>query len=150
MHEPEQRSAPNDVRVAQQAYEELQCYTLARGDLTFIHQHVVDAWAAQHADADTKPIALTFALVGLYLHVERGFSGRQVQRVHMALSRRSRSWPSFPLPRERGAVTVVEVLAEPPGTPRDRAIDGWCASVWHAFRESHRAVTELVKQHGVA
>lgn len=46
------------------AYDELQAYTLAHGDPAFIHQHVVDAWAAQHADEETKPIALTFALVG--------------------------------------------------------------------------------------
>lgn len=58
------------------AYNELQCYTLGQGDLAFIHQHVVDSWTAQHADEQTKPISLTFALVGLYLHVEKGFSGR--------------------------------------------------------------------------
>jgi hypothetical protein len=132
-----------------QAYEELQCDTLARGDRAFVHQHVVDAWAAQHADSNTKPIGLAFALVGLYLHVERGFSGRQVQRVHMVLSRRGRSWPSFPLPGERGAVTAVEVMAAPDGADRDGAIDAWCASVWAAFGESHRAVAELLEQYGV-
>jgi hypothetical protein len=137
-------------RVAEQrAHEELQCYTLARGDIAFIHQHVVDAWAAQHADASTKPIGLAFALVGLYLHVERGFSGREVQRIHMALSRRNNSWPSFPLPRERGAVTTVEVMAARAGDQRDRAIDAWCKSVWDAFSESHRAVAELLEKHGV-
>jgi hypothetical protein len=40
----------------QQAYDELQCYTLGHSDPGFIHQHVVDAWAAQHADERTKPI----------------------------------------------------------------------------------------------
>src|SRR5262245_45150288 len=133
----------------QHAYEELQCYTLARGDSTFIHQHVVDAWAAQHADSNTKPVGLVFALVGLHLHVERGFSGRQVQRVHMVLSRRGRSWPSFPLPRERGTVTAVDVMAAPDGAERDGAIDAWCASVWNAFSESHRAVVALLEHHGV-
>jgi len=134
----------------QQAYDELQCYTLARGDSAFIHQHVVDAWAAQHADSSTKRVGLAFALVGLYLHVEREFSGRQVQRVHMALSRHGRSWPSFPLPRERGTLTAVEVMATPEGAERDGAIDAWCASVWTAFGESHRAVAALLAQHGFA
>ena len=112
------------------ADEELQCYTLAlaRGDLTFIHQHVVDAWAAQHADSNTKPIRLAFALVGLYLHLERGFSGRQVQRVHMKLSRRSRRWPSFPLPRERGRVTAVEGTGDSP---------------WSSSRPSHRCLVRI-------
>ena len=129
-------------------YEELQCYTLARGDSTFIHQHVVDAWAAQQADVQTKPIALAFALVGLCLHLERGFTGRQVQQAHMVLSKRSKHWPPFQLPQERGAVTSITVMAAPPGPERDRAIDDWCASVWNAFRDSHQAVAELLKLHG--
>jgi len=133
----------------QHVHDDLQSYTLARGDRAFIHQHVVDAWTAEHADERTKPIALTFALVGLYLHVERGFSGRQVQRVHMILARHKRSWPSFALPPERGSITASQVVAAPAGPERDQAIDVWCASVWNAYRESHRAVTELLKQHGI-
>ena len=72
------------------AYHELSAYTQTHGDLTFIHQHVVDAWAAQHAVEAGKSIGLTFALAGLYLHLERGFSGRQVQRAHMEMGRRKR------------------------------------------------------------
>jgi hypothetical protein len=132
-----------------EAYDELQCYTLGHGDRSFIHQHVVDAWAAQHAHERTKPIGLTFALVGLYLHVERGFSGRQVQRVHMALAQRKRNWPSFALPEERGSVTASHVMATAAGAERDQAIDAWCASVWDAFRESHQAVAQLLKQRGI-
>jgi len=128
----------------EQAHQELQAYTLGHGDPAFIHQHVVDAWAAQHADERSKPIGLTFALVGLYLHVEKGLSGRQVQRVHMELARRTRDWPSFPLPGERGAVTAIEVMAAPAGAERDRAIDAWCVSVWEAYGESHREVAELL------
>jgi hypothetical protein len=67
------------------ACNELQGYTLMLRDEAFIHQNVVDAWMAQHANETTKPIGLTFALIGLYLHIERGFSGRQVQRAHMTL-----------------------------------------------------------------
>src|SRR6478736_2672756 len=70
----------------QDSFNELCYYTLAHGDPSFIHQHVVDAFAAQNADEQTKPIKLTFALVGLYLYVEKGFSGKRVQRVHMALA----------------------------------------------------------------
>jgi len=139
----------NHLVYEQQAYEELQCYTLGHGGPEFIHQHVVDAWAAQHADEQTKPIGLTFALVGLYLRVERMLSGRQVQRVHMQLGRNKRTWPSFPLPRDRGSVTAVEVMAAEAGPERDRAIDSWCASVWGAFSDSHLAVAELLEQHGI-
>jgi hypothetical protein len=131
------------------AYDELQCYTLEHSGLGFIHQHVVDAWAAQHADEKTRPIGLMFALVGLYLHIERGFSGRQVQQVHMKLSQRRRTWPSFPLPHERGSITASQVMAAQAGPERDKAIDAWCASVWSAFSDSHLAVAELLQRYGI-
>lgn len=44
------------------AYHEVCAYTLTRGDPTFIHQHVVDAWAAQNAGPKSKPIGVFFAL----------------------------------------------------------------------------------------
>lgn len=61
-----------DETAEEHAYYQLQCYTLAHGDSGFIQQHVVDAWTAQHADEDTKPIALAFARVGLQLRLARG------------------------------------------------------------------------------
>ena len=73
--------------------------------------------------AHTKPIGLAFALIGLYLHVERGMSGRDVQRVHMQLGRRKQPWPAFALPHHRGAMTAADVMAAAPGPERDRAID---------------------------
>ncbi|MGZ7078191.1 MAG: DUF5946 family protein [Thermoanaerobaculia bacterium] len=126
------------------AYDELCAYTLTHGDLAFIHQHVVDAFAAQQANEQTKPIAITFALIGLYLHVEKGVSGRDVQRVHMKLGRRKRDWPRFPLPLDRGPITAMDVIRAPAGTERDRAIDAWCASVWNAYRDSRDIVANLL------
>jgi len=141
---------PSGARLSEKdAYNELQGYTLGLGDERFIHQHVVDAWMAQHADERTKPIGLTFALVGLYLHVQRGFSGRQVQRAHVFLARRRRTWPTFPLPEERGSLTAAEVIAAEPGPERNRAINNWCVSVWESYRQCHQAVDELLKLHEV-
>jgi|SRR5215216_145661 len=131
----------------QDAYDELCCYTLAHGDPRFIHQHVVDAFAAQKADSNTKRIGLAFALIGLYLQVEKQFSGKEVQRVHILLAQRKRDWPSFPLPVERGSITAAEVLACPAGAARDEAIDDWCRSVWTAYRESHPHLRKLVSEY---
>jgi hypothetical protein len=128
----------------QDAYDELRCYTLTHGDPSFIHQHVVDAFTAQHADERTKPIALTFALVGLYLHVEKRNSGRQVQRAHMVLARRKRLWPTFPLPHARGSMSAAAVMAAPEGVERDQAVHAWCVSVWQAFHECQRTVVDLL------
>ena len=131
------------------AYDELCGYTLMHPGLTFVHQHVVDAFAAQHATAQSKPIQLTFALVGLYLHCDRQFTGRQVQRAHMTLARRKRAWPAFVLPAERGRMTAVQVLGAPAGDERDRAIDAWCASVWAAYASAAPAVKSLLLEYDI-
>jgi hypothetical protein len=128
------------------AYDALCAYTLTHGDPSFIHQHVVDAFAAQHADARTKPIGLAFALVGLYLCVEKNVAGREVQRTHMRLARRKRDWPTFELPRDRGAMTAIDVMAAPPGAARDQAIREWCASVWRPFSAQRATVEELLRE----
>jgi hypothetical protein len=59
----------------QDLYNELAYYTLSHGDASFIHQNLVDAYTAQHADEFTKPIAVVFAL-GRSLPV----SGKELQR----------------------------------------------------------------------
>jgi len=129
------------------AYNELQGYTLTLRDPAFIHQHVVDAWMAQHADETTKPIGLAFALIGLYLHLEKGLTGREVQLAHMALGRSRKEWPRFTLPSDRGSLTAADVMEKPPGLERRRAIDDWASSVWSAFGDSHGAVAGLVKEY---
>lgn len=126
-------------------YHELCAYTLEHGDPAFLHQHVVDTYAAQHAHESSKPIYAVFALVGLYLHVERGFTGRQVQRVHMQLAENHKKWTMPPLPRERGAVGVRQVIAAPPGPERDAVIHQWCASVWSAFQDARNQIVEILR-----
>ena len=126
-------------------YHELSYYTLAHQDPSFIHQHIVDAYTAQHANESTKPIAVVFALIGLYLHVEKNFTGRQVQRFHMRLAKVRRRWVSPPLPKERGAITLRHILEAPGGPSRDALIDRWCTSVWGAWNESHCHIASLAK-----
>jgi hypothetical protein len=130
-------------------YDELCYYTLAHRDTAFIHQHVVDAFAAQTANEDDKPIKLTFALVGLYLHVEKHFNGRQVQLAHMKLGREKRAWPVFFLPGNRGAVTVANVLDAPAGSKRDEMIHQWCVSVWQAFSGNRETIENLLRKNKI-
>jgi uncharacterized protein DUF5946 len=133
----------------QDAYNMLCAYTLNRRDAKFIHQHVVDAFLAQHADERTKPMGLTFALLGLYLFVERGFTGKQVQRVHVELARQKRAWLMFTIPADRGAISAVEVMHAAEGPERDRAIHAWCASVWAAFAAKRETLVELLRPYGI-
>ncbi|HKD24938.1 MAG TPA: DUF5946 family protein [Xanthobacteraceae bacterium] len=127
-------------------YHELSYYTLAHGDPSFIHQYVVDAYTAQCASESSKPIAIVFALIGLYLAVEENRSGKDVQRIHMRLAKKRREWPRFALPQRRGTITVSDVLAAPAGAERDDMIRQWCASVWAAWAESHAEVRALLRE----
>jgi hypothetical protein len=135
-----------DMDTARAAYDEVYVYTMGRPG--FILQHVVDAFAVQTANQDSKPISVVFGLVGLYLHVEKHFSGRQVQEAHMKLGSRKREWPSINLPEDRGAMTVVDVLAAPAGPERDAAIDNWCRCIWTSFAGSRQAIIELLGEAG--
>jgi hypothetical protein len=130
------------------AYDEVYLYTMGRPG--FILQHVVDAFAVQRVNDDSKPIGLVFGLVGLYLRVEKQFSGRQVQQVHMELGRRKREWPRVYVPEDRGSMTVADVLAASAGPERDAAIDHWCRSVWTAFGANREAIITLLREYQIA
>jgi len=122
-------------------FHELTFYTLAHPNQAyFIHQHAVDAWTAQTATEQTKPIGVAFSLAGLCLFLEKGYTGRQVQQAHMALSKNKSSIPAFTLPDNRGNTTIEDVLAVEPGKRRDEQIHSWCHSVWNAFALVHPQV----------
>lgn len=125
---------------------ELAFYTLSHGDPSFIHQHAVDAYTAQHADENTKPIGTVFALVGLCLYLEKNFTGRQVQMMHMRLGRHRKQWPRLTPPAQRGDITISQVMAAPAGKARDEMIHAWCASVWLSWKETRQQILELLKK----
>jgi len=127
------------------AYEEVYIYAMGRPG--FILQHVVDATAVQTANNHSTPISVVFGLVGLYLRVEKRFSGRQVQQAHMKLGRRKREWPGVSLPGNRGSMTVADVLSAPCGPERDRAIDNWCEAVWNACADNRDTIVALVQEY---
>ena len=123
---------------------ELSCYTLAHGDPKFIHQHLVDAYGAQHVPQSKSTIGAAFALAGLYLAIEHRFTGRQVQKMHMVMARASKQWPRFDPPKGLGPLAVADVLAVEPGPGRDQELMDWCQSVWAAWSSEHGRVKEMV------
>ncbi len=129
----------------QDLFNELTFYTLAHPDPAFLHQHAVDAFAAQLAGEHTKPITLVFGLIGLYLHLEWNYTGRQVQLAHMRMARQRKPWPRLPLPAQRGAIRVADVLHAAPGLDRDAMIHHWAASVWASYADARPQIVELAK-----
>ncbi len=135
---------------AREAYEALYVYALERADPAFILQHVVDAYGAQSATVETAPMGLVFALAGLYLHCEKHWDGRAIQRAHSEMARQKRAWPHLPLPESRGELTAAEVLAATAGPERDRAIDAWCRSIWEAYAGNRLIIIDLLREYGIA
>jgi hypothetical protein len=92
---------------------------------------------------------ITFALVGLYLCVEKHLSGKEVQQAHMQLAKKRKAWPRFSPPDHEGDITVAAVLDASPGKARDEMIRVWCVSVWEACGESRQQVRDLKAELGI-
>jgi hypothetical protein len=129
----------------QDLFHELSFYTLSHGDPAFIHQNSVDVFTAQHADESTKPIAVVFALMGLYLHLEKHFTGKQVQLAHMRMAKQHKEWQRLPLPERSASITVADVVAAEPGAPCDAMIRKWCASVWEVWDGARPRIVEIAR-----
>lgn len=127
-------------------YFELSYFTISLGDTYFIHQLIVDAYAAQHLSNRVKPITAAFALVGLYLVWERGYSGKEVQNMHTELARGSKVWPQFQIPKEKEWLTVQEV-SQSPEDEKEEMIKSWSKSVWEVWKTEKDSIAKLLYQH---
>jgi hypothetical protein len=136
----------NASQACRDLYHTLSYYTISLGDFNFIHQLAVDAYGAQHYGPQVKPIGITFALVGLYLVNEGGYTGRQVQRIHMALAKKSKVWPTFTAPKQRAALTVQDVV-EVPDEQKQALIKKWHTSVWDIWKSERETIAHLLKTH---
>jgi hypothetical protein len=121
---------------------DLACYTVAKQDPEFIHQHAVDAYAAQHAGGQTRNITVVFGLIGLYLAVEKGYKGRQVQQAHMRIARTRRDWPRLEPPARPAGITVQDVLLAGSDAEKDAMIRAWMAAVWESWADRQAWVRE--------
>lgn len=135
-------SRPSD----QELYNQLAVYSLGLRDPEFIHQHVVDAFVVQHAGPGSKPMAIVFGLVGLYLYIEKGYTGRQVQRAHRELAGKRRSWTAPAVPENPRATTgVADVLAARAGAERAAMLRRWCEAVWQDWQHARPAIAGVAR-----
>jgi hypothetical protein len=125
-----------------QLFSELSCYTVSKRDEEFIHQYAVDAYEAQHAGGKTRNITVVFGLIGLCLALEKGCTGKQVQRAHMQIARVKRDWPRLEPPARRAELTVMDVLQAPDGPEKDAMIHRWMAAVWENWADRQQWVRE--------
>ena len=81
----------------------------------------------------------------VYLYIEKKYSGRQVQLAHIQMSKNKKKWPTINLPKQRGDISISDVMNASPGEDRDSMIRKWCITVWQAFSDSHEIVAALIK-----
>jgi hypothetical protein len=119
-------------------------------DPAFIHQVAVDCYGAQHAGGQAKPIAAVFSLVGLCLHLEHGFTGKQVQSAHTALARAGKNWPLLPVPAAPYPVKVDSVVGCTTPSERTVQLKIWAQATWDAWRSEQMWVRSIIRLHRLA
>jgi hypothetical protein len=129
-----------------QVFSDLQCYTVAKQDPAFIHQHAVDAYEAQHAGGPTRNITVAFGLIGLYLALEKGYTGRQVQLAHMRIAKTKKDWPRLEPPDHPAFLTVMDVLRAESDAEKDATIRKWMDAVWKSWADHHAWVRETTDE----
>ena len=107
------------------------------------HQMTVDAYHAQHVAATSPPIAPAFALIGLYLALERGLDGLRVRDAHGFLARTRRDWPRFEPPMHDWPVTVRDVATADGPVAHLEQVRRWGASAWEGWLADQQRVRDL-------
>ena len=87
-------------------------------------------------------ITVAFGLIGLYLALERGFTGKQVQQAHMRIARIRKDWPRIEPPARPAGITVLDVLQVPDGPKKDAIIRQWMEAVWENWADRQAWVRE--------
>jgi hypothetical protein len=123
-------------------FSDLSCCTVEKGDGAFIHQHAVDAYEAQHAGGNSRAITTAFGLIGLYLALEKGYTGREVQQAHMRIAKLRKDWPRLEPPSRPATLTVMDVLEARSGPERDTMILQWAAAVWESRADQQAWIRE--------
>jgi hypothetical protein len=137
---PDRFNASGECR---QLFSDLSCYTVSKQDADFIHQCAVDAYEAQHAGGKTRNITVTFGLIGLYLALEKDYTGKQVQRAHLQIARVRKDWPRLEPPARPAQLTVIDVLRVPDGPEKDAMIRQWMKAVWENWADRQVWVREM-------
>ncbi len=107
------------------------------------HQMTVDAYTAQHVGPMSPRIGPAFALIGLYLALERGLDGLQVRDAHGFLARTKHDWPAFEAPAHSWPMTVFDIAIADGPMDHAEAVRRWGASVWDAWTSEHARVRAL-------
>jgi len=132
----------NASRECFKLFTNLSGYTLSNNNEQFIHQLIVDAYSAEHAGGCTKNITVMFALIGLYLVVERNYTGRQVQLLHMRIPKQN--WPYLEPPKHTASIKINDVVNAKTNSQKELLIYRWVSDVWDSWAEQHSYLHKII------
>lgn len=107
-----------------------------------LHQLTVDTYAAQHPGPSVPPIAIPFALIGLHLALDEGWSGAAVRAAHGWLAQRADAWPAFTPPSSFGPLTADRIAQATRPEIHARLVEAWANGTWAAWRPAHERVRD--------
>lgn len=112
-----------------------------------VHQLTVDAYAAQHPGGTHPDKSIDIHLAALYLMLDRNVAPERMPAIRRRLADTVESWPHFPPPGDRGALTVFDVAMV--DTPQEHVaiVRQWAVSVWEAWSEHHAGIARFVNRH---
>ncbi|MFD1720747.1 DUF5946 family protein [Amnibacterium endophyticum] len=115
------------------------------------HQMTADAYTAQHAGGATPLLRVGYALAGLWLSIEHGFSGEDVRSIHRRMGRPTAAWPVFEPPRPpQRWLTVVDVAEAGVRQRSERghakAVSAWAESVWETWQRERPGTDDEVER----
>jgi len=111
-----------------------------------LHQLTVDTYAAQHPGSQVPAISTPFALIGLLLTLEEGWSGLAVRAAHGWLAAHHAVWPRFTPPLAFGALTAARVADARTPEVHARLVEAWSAATWAAWAQQHTAVRDWARE----
>ena len=136
----------NASEVCWQLYGEVAAHEAAHvAVLGRLHQLTVDTYGAQHAGGSAARIGVAFALIGLRLSLDEGWSGEEVRDAHQYLAANFREWPEFAPPAERKWMTVYDVALATSPDEHARLVLRWAAEAWAAWEHAREDVVALLR-----
>ena len=105
-----------------------------------VHQMTVDTFAVQHAGGPHPDKSVDVHLVGLHLVINVGVRPPAAPALLQRLASRTKSWPHFDPPADRGPLTVFDVAV---ADDHVSTVRQWANEVWSAWSAHHAAVAAL-------
>lgn len=115
------------------------------------HQLTADTYTAQHAGGPTPLLRVGYALTGLWLSIEHGFSGEDVRSIHRRMGRPTAAWPIFDPPRPpQRWLTGIDVadagVRQRSERGHAKAVAAWAESVWETWLREQPGTDDAVER----